>query len=203
MKITKLIFGSLALAIAGMGLTSCDSETRLGKEIQGTWSGNPRQVVDSGAASATATTLIEFVGGSDVREGTVNLTALVSVENTTSYNDSIVTPLEITASGTATVTGVYQVKDDDEIIISLDGSSLNVAVDPEAVQLNMNVLTEQSSPVAEQLKAGASVLVEQQVRKIATQIFGGINKIDDIKIHGSLMEAEINHTDLTFSRSAQ
>lgn len=203
MKITKLIFASLAMTLAGLGLASCDSETRLAKDIQGTWSGNPQQVVDSGASSATATTLIEFVGGSDLREGTVNITALVSVENVTSFNDSVMTPLEITASGTATITGVYQVKDDDEIIVSLDGSSLNVAVDPDAVQLNMNVLTEESDPVTTQLKAGASVLVEQQVRKIANQIFSGVNKIDDIKIHGSLMEAEINHRDLTFSRSAQ
>ena len=119
------------------------------------------------------------------------------------FNDSLVSPLQITASGTAMITGVYQAKDDDELMISLDVTSMSVNVDPEAVQLNYNVLSEESKPIVEKLRPGAMVLATQQINRAAQNIFSNVTKIDDIHVKGSIMTCEINDHDLIFNKGAQ
>ena len=121
----KKIASLLILSAAAMtALTSCNSRARLAESIQGQWTGNPERLLDTGAATASAVRVMEFTAGSTDTEGTVTLSALITVENTMPFNDSIQTPLTITATGSATVTGVYQAKDDDELLISLDATSL-------------------------------------------------------------------------------
>ncbi|MDE6628600.1 MAG: hypothetical protein K2K36_04445, partial [Muribaculaceae bacterium] len=124
----------------------------------------------------------------------------ITVENTMPFNDSIVTPLQISASGTAPITGVYQAKDDDELLISLDVTSMSVSVDPDAVALNYNVLTENSAASVDQLKPGATVLATQQINRAAQNAFSNITQIDDIRIRGNVMSCDINKHDLVFSK---
>lgn len=181
-------------------MTSCNSKAKLAEALQGEWSGNPETILDTGAASASMVRMLEFTRGAADTEGSITMTAMITVENTMQSNDSIVTPLQITASGTATITGVYQVKDDDELTISLDATSMTVDVDSDAVQLNYNIVTEQSAPLVEKLKPGAAILATQQINRAAQNAFSNITEIDDIKIDGSIMRCEINHTDLTFSQ---
>lgn len=188
--------------LAGAMLTGCDSRARLAESVQGTWTGNPEKLLDTGAATASMVRMMEFTRGATDREGTVTMTALITVENTMQFNDSLVTPLQITASGNATITGVYQAKDDDELMISLDATSMTVNVDPDGVQLNYNVLSEESKPIVEKLRPGAAVLATQQITRAAQNAFTNISKIDDIHVNGNLMSCEIGHSDLMFSRSA-
>ena len=192
-------------ALCGMAviLTSCDSRAKLSDSVQGIWAGTPQQMTDTGAAKATVTRLMEFTKTDDAGAGNITLTAYITVENTMSANDSIVTPLTITASGTASITGVYQAKDDDDILLNLDTSSLTVNVDPEAVQLNYNVLTTGSQPQLVALKPAASVLATQQITRAAQSAFFNLREIEDIKIHGSIMTCEFGHQDFTFSRQEE
>ena len=127
---TKKLFGIAVAAGAMMMITSCDSKAKLAEAVQGEWTGNPEKVLDTGAASASMVRILEFTRGAADTEGSVTMSALITVENTMQHNDSIVSPLQITASGTATITGVYQAKDDDDIAISLDATSMTVNVDP-------------------------------------------------------------------------
>lgn len=197
-------FRAAAIAAAMLPLMSaCDSKAKLAEAVQGQWTGNPETVLDTGAASATMTRILEFTKGAADTEGSVTMTAMISVENTMQFNDSIVTPLQITASGTATITGVYQAKDDDELTISLDATSMNVNVDPDAVKLNYNIATENSAPLVEKLKPGAAILATQQINRAAQNAFSNITEIDDIKINGNIMSCEINHTDLTLTKTAK
>lgn len=196
-KIIKFIGGT---AFAALLLTGCDSRAKLAESIQGEWTGNPEKLLDTGAASASMVRMMEFTQGSTDREGTVTMTALITVENTMQFNDSLVTPLQITASGNATITGVYQAKDDDELMISLDATSMTVNVDPDGVALNYNVLSEDSKPVVEKLRQGAAVLATQQITRAAQNAFSNITDIDDIHVRGSLMTCEIGHKDLIFSK---
>ena len=147
--------------------------------------------------------MLEFTEGSTDCEGTVTMMAMITVENAMQFNDSLVSPLQITASGTAMITGVYQAKDDDELMISLDVTSMSVNVDPEAVQLNYNVLSEESKPIVEKLRPGAMVLATQQINRAAQNIFSNVTKIDDIHVKGSIMTCEINDHDLIFNKGAQ
>jgi len=201
-KTALMICGSvLAMAISSM-LSSCDSKARLAEAIQGNWTGNPEKVLDSGAATASMVRLMEFTRGSADTEGSVTMTAIITVENTMQFNDSIVSPLQITATGTASVTGIYQAKDDDELIISLDATSMSVKLDPEAVQLNYNLLAGSSAPVVDKLKPGAAILATQQINRAAQNVFSNITDIDDIHIEGSIMKCEINKRDLVFTKIA-
>lgn len=199
-RIMTIIGGAL---LAGALLTGCDSRAKLCESIQGEWTGNPERLLDTGAATASLVRVLEFTEGSTDCEGTVTMMAMITVENAMQFNDSLVSPLQITASGTAMITGVYQAKDDDELMISLDVTSISVNVDPEAVQLNYNVLSEESKPIVEKLRPGAMVLATQQINRAAQNIFSNVTKIDDIHVKGSIMTCEINDHDLIFNKGAQ
>lgn len=128
------------------------------------------------------------------------MAALFTVDNVMAASDSISVPLTITASGAATITGVFQAKDDDELLINLDYSSLQVSVGPQTVQLNYNLLTQESSSRLEALRPGALRLATQQIQQSATNVFSDLTEIEDIKIDNDLMSCEIGHKDLTFRR---
>ena len=179
---------------------SCSDKAKLAEAIQGEWTGNPEKILDTGAADASMVRVLEFAPGSADTEGNVTMTAMITVENTMPFNDSIVTPLQISASGTAVISGVYQVKDHDELIISLDVTSMSVTVDPDAVALNYNVLTQNSAASVDQLKPGATVLATQQINRAAQNAFSNITEIDDIHVKGNVMSCEINKRDLVFSK---
>ena len=134
----------IALCCMGAMLTvvsSCDSKGRLAEAVKGEWTGNPERMLDTGAASATMVRMMEFSPGEVATEGTVTMTDIITVENTMQFNEAVVTPLTITATGTATITGTYQVRDHDDILVGLDATSLSVSVDPDAVQLNYNIVS--------------------------------------------------------------
>lgn len=190
----------MALGAMAVMFTSCDSKQKLSENMKGIWAGAPEQLADTGAAKATVVRTMEFTPTGEAGQGSVTLTAYVTVENTMPANDSIVTPLTITASGTATITGLYQAKDDDEMLLNLDGSSMTVNVDPEAVQLNYDILTGDSAPQLASLKPAAAVLASQQINHAARKVFFNLTEIDDIKIHNDIMDCELGHQDLTFRR---
>ena len=202
-KFTSVICATAAVAGMLTLMTACDTKAKLAESVQGKWTGNPEKMLDTGAASASMVRTLEFTKGAADTEGSVTMTAMITVENTMQSNDSIVTPLQITASGVATITGVYQAKDDDELTISLDATSMNVNVDPDAVKLNYNIATATSAPLVEKLKPGAAILATQQINRAAQNAFSNITEIDDIKIEGSIMRCEINHADLTFTKSTK
>ncbi len=202
-KFTSVICATAAVAGMLTLMTACDTKAKLAESVQGKWTGNPEKMLDTGAASASMVRTLEFTKGAADTEGSVTMTAMITVENTMQSNDSIVTPLQITASGVATITGVYQAKDDDELTISLDATSMNVNVDPDAVKLNYNIATATSAPLVEKLKPGAAILATQQINRAAQNAFSNITEIDDIKIEGPIMRCEINHTDLTFTKSTK
>lgn len=197
MKATALLCTAAILVT----MTSCDSGAKLISELQGEWTGNPERILDSGAASASMVRVLEFTRGAADTEGTVTMTALITVENTMEFNDSIVTPLQISATGTATITGTFQAKDRDELLVSLDATSLNVEVDPQAVQLNYNIISESSAPIIEKLKPGAAILATQQINHAAQSAFTNITEIDDIEIKNNIMTCEISNKDLAFTRA--
>lgn len=193
----KKMLSVIALGLAVVALSSCDSRERLSDRLKGLWSGTPETLTDTGAERATMVRLMEFVPQEN-GAGTVTMTAYITVDNTMPANDSIVTPLTISASGTATITGTYQAKDDDDLLLNLDATSLKVNVDPEAVQLNYNVLTGNSGSTVETLRPAAALLASQQIEHAARHVYFTLSQIEDIEFHGDMMTCEMNHRDLSF-----
>lgn len=197
----SVITGSALLSI--FAISSCDSKQKLSEDLSGIWTGQEETLTNTGAARASMVRLLQFTPTGTEGEGDFTMTAYITVDNTMPATDEVVTPLTITASGTATITGVYQVKDDDELILNLDASSLAINVDPDAVELKYNVLTEQSGSEVETLKPAAAVLVNQQIEHAARSAFSNLTEIDDIKISNQLMKCELGHADLTFRRQTE
>jgi hypothetical protein len=196
-----MILAMPALA-AMLTFSSCDSKQKLSDNLRGTWATDPEAIHDTGAARTTITRLIEFTPSGSNGEGNLTMVAYITVENTVPFNDSIVTPLAITASGTATISGLYQVKDDDDMSLTLDSSSLSVNVDPDAVRLNYNILTENSSSEVVNLTGAAAMLASQQIGHIARNMFFHLTEIEDIKVNNNLMKCELGDVDFVFHRQA-
>ena len=196
--------GSMSLCIGALAavltLSSCTGKEKLAREVKGTWSSAPEQIQNTGASQTTMVRVIDFAPAADSAEGTLTMTALITVDNVLPSSDKIDTPLTITASGAATVNGVYQAKDDDDIIINLDYSTLQVSIDPQAVQLNYNILTDNDTSALETLRPGAMQLATKQIEQCARIVFANINEIEDIRIHNDLMSCEMGHKDLSFRR---
>lgn len=192
------IFLAAALALGAL-VSSCDSREKLSDDLQGIWAGNPERLADTGAARATMTRLMEFTKTGEPGSGNVTLTAYITVEDMMAQSDSVVAPLTLTASGVASITGIYQAKDDDEVILNLDASSMTVQVDPDAVQLNYNVITGTSGSVPVTLQSGAQVLANQQITRAAQKAFFNLSEIDDIEFHDTFMTCELGKQKLTFT----
>lgn len=197
----KIINGLNVLFAAALVLsaTSCNSREKLAEKVDGTWSSAPEQLSNTGATHTTMVRVMEFNKNPETPEGTVIMSALITVDNVmTASGDSINQSLTITASGVATITGIFQAKDDDDLIVNLDYSSMTVQVDPKAVQLDYNVLMQTDDSHLEQLRPGAYRLATQQIQKSANGVFANLNEIEDIKVEGSIMTCEINDKDLSF-----
>lgn len=199
MKKSIFPFGMLA-ALMAFVVSSCDSRQKLSEDVAGLWSGTPEMLTNAGATRATMVRMMEFTPTGSAGEGSVTLTAYITVENTLPATDSIIAPLTISASGTATVTGLYQAKDDDDIMLNLDVTSFTVNVDPEAVQFDYNVLTGGGGSELTSLRPAAERLASQQIDHAARNIFFNLTEIEDIKVQKDMMQCEIGHKDLTFRR---
>ncbi len=194
-----LCLGALALSPT---LASCDSEARLAENITGTWAATPEKLIDSDAMSATAIRIIQFNPDADNNKGgDLQMTALVSITNAMSNKTpAIIESYTVSASGIATLTGEWAAVEDDKVSLHLDESTLKVSVDPEAVLVSVNTLTDATISTPDSIKPIIADHLKQQITiAVRNQIFD-INAIDDIKITNNLMSCEINKRDYTLRR---
>lgn len=75
MKTKYLLFSATMIA---MGLTACNPESRLAKDLEGSWTGAPEKLVDEANASATYIPVFTFVKSEKEAGGTVTIDALIS-----------------------------------------------------------------------------------------------------------------------------
>ena len=188
--------------LAGLFVVSCDSKARLAEDIEGAWTSTPEQLQSSPGSQSTLVRVLDFRRESGGAEGTVTVKALVTVDNVVGGDNVAEAPMSVTASGVATITGQYQAEDDDDLLITLDYTTMSVSVDPQGVMLSVNPLTNGESPDVETLKPAAVNLATQQVTRAAQTAFSNVAKIEDIKISKNLMSCEIGHKDLTFRKTA-
>ncbi len=195
----RIFYMALPLLMLG-ALSSCDEKSRLASEIEGTWTGAPEQMTVTDAASSSATRVITFTKGDKNMPSTMSVDAMFSVEIALPATDGIVTPIAVTASGTAVIAGTWQPVDDDEIAVFLDRSTLEVSVDPDAVTLTASPLFASQSQV-DSLKPAMTQAVKQHITSAMEHSVLDFNRIDDIKIKNNILSCEIGKKDLTFHRS--
>lgn len=201
----KLKFSIIAVALVSMAsvFTSCESKTKLAKQIEGSWTATPERLSDDNVVSATAVRIFDFLPDTStpVTNGQLVMSSMITITNAaTNPGDSIMQHYEMTATGVATVTGSWTAIDDDEVMVNVDPSTLNVRVDPEGVEINVNAITGQTVSVPDSLKPAFAESIRAQIRVLVEKQFFGFSKIDDISIKDDFMKMEINHHDYSLRR---
>lgn len=197
MQLNKIITLLIPMA-AGVLLASCDNHPR----IEGTWTGTPIHITNIDIASeATATFSVSFTKGDSSDGGQVTISALIDANQPVSSDSaSIDQDYEVSVAATAAISGQWSFEkdDDDDILIFLDSSTLQVNVDPSGVTFSTDVLTDSQQPLIDSLSRNSTSDWTKSITKALTQRFSGLTKISDIKIRNGIMSCEIHDRDYTF-----
>lgn len=205
MKLTKTSF-FCALGILGAisFVSSCSRTDR----FAGEWTGVPTRLINvQGASDATSTVSIDFAPSTDVRRGgNVILTATIDVSQEVRGSEfSIDAPYQANVAATASIRGTYVADedDDDDILLHLDQSTLQVNVDPSGVTFSENILTGQQRPVVDSLSRATADHWRVAITSAIRDEFYKYQKIDDIKVHhDDMMSCEVADRDYIFRRVA-
>ena len=196
-ELKALMIGAVA---AGM-LTACSEETRLAKQVNGSWASSAERIFDPAAESASMVRVIDFVKDADRAGGSLVMSGLITVNSTVNVtNPTLDTPISYSASGVATVSGEWTAHDDDEIMLFIDPTTFSLKVDPEAVVLDYSVVDGDSRPVTDSIKPSIVDLLRTQMRSMVETQFFSARKIDDIKLKDNMMSCEIDDRDVTLRR---
>lgn len=179
----KKTFLLLSIGLALLGLSSCDTRPN----VIGDWQGSIKSEIP-GTAMSNLTVTYSFA-----RDGSVTTSYLINITEAAVPADSIVTPYEVSISGTALVNGKWQYvqNEDDEIAISYDMSTLNVQIDPEAITTLVNQLDEQQTAQFNDMKPA----MVQKYTQLVSNYFKSSPTVvwDDVKVKKPVLRYEIGH----------
>lgn len=196
-----LIAGTAAM----LAFSSCNEKAKLADRVTGTWSGQAERVktpeTTGHQTTTTVTRIYSFKTDPGSKTGgTLQAAAYFTVESGTGLQAAGTQPIAVTIEGNATITGHWEAIDDDEIAVSFDTNSLDVKVDPDAIELQYDIATGQSYSVSDSIKPRLTQSVARSMKNVMTHNVFNFGKIDDIKIKGALMSCEIDHKDYTLHR---
>lgn len=184
--------------------TACDSSSRLASKIEGVWSGTSERFDKQIVGDGTYTPVYEFVRTDKKPDGSVTLSAQVSVTMpiNSQVNAEGTAPVSATAAALATVSGTWFADDDDEIKIAFDPSTLTVTMDPDVQFAIADVYTSFDTDSVATVPAPVMKSFSEQVRRGMNDVISKVNEFDDIHFNSdSMMSAKIAKTRRTFARS--
>lgn len=204
MNVKSIFLGGITVALAII-MNSCDSKAEMAKNLEGTWASNVVPVEIPNTLSATALYMMNFTpqnGVADPVKGDFKTSVLINVVTMAPQSDLIVQPYSVSASAIASIDGTWKATEDDEVMLSLDPSTIKVKVDPSDVVLSDNILSGENEASADTI----STVLAQHVKNLVTNTYRRkflmFNKIEDIKIKKNEMKCEINDRDYMFSRQS-
>jgi len=197
----SLIIG-IGLIIGAGCVVSCSKKT----DFTGVWTATtPEDITASVPAASSATSLISvsFVeDGAKEDGGSVALSSIINVNQPVSGGSlSIDSPYEVNVAATASLGGtwIYEDGSDDDILLSLDLSTLKVNVDKNGVSFTQNMLTGAQQPQIDSLTAVTAEIWKNQLTHAMTKEFSRFRKLDDVKVHkGQVLTFEVENPDMTF-----
>lgn len=207
----------LSLAVVGLaiaGLASCNENARLASQVEGIWSGSTTVVKDGnnkgkkhgpemqplGASVQSVTPSFTFTKDASVKDGGKVLYSGVYSMTQAVTSSFVDVPFEATANVKATASGTWTAKDDDEILLTIDPSSITAEIDPASVSLGYSVLTDKPVSELDSLKAQILPNLDTNFKAEIVKRVTALRKLDDIKIKSSTMTLEIGHTDYTLTK---
>lgn len=194
MKYKHIIFPAIIFAL--IAIVSCQNKEGLAKKASGTWQSVPEHIVDTDSFSVNLIKSYEFAPLQDA-EGTLIISAMLSIEKYMPETDSIVSPLTINAAAVASVTGSYEAVSFDKIILKPEASTFTLSVDTAAVSYDYDVLDENAAPSLEHLKPAWVEEFRAYLYPIVKANFMRCDTLSKVKISDTMMHCNDGVTDLT------
>ena len=201
----KKIQSILLCAAAGMlALSSCSKTS----EFVGSWQAMEPTDISSQLPSAAYGSMSNSVTfGPDTINGAGEfvLTSLIDITQPVVENPGIDAAYEVSVAATASINGTwtYAKGEDDELIVTLDPTSLSVNIDNNGVTFRQNVVTEAEQPVTDSLTNVTVNLWKEQLAPVAKKEFYRYQRLDDVKLKDKTtlkLEVENPEQDLYFRK---
>lgn len=194
MKYKHIIFPAIVFAV--ISLVACQNKEGLSKKASGTWQSVPEHIVNTDSFSVDLIKSYEFAPLEDAN-GTLVVSAMLSIEKYMPESDSIISPLTINAAAVASVTGTYEAISYDKIILKPDASTFNLSVDTAAVSYDYDVLDNNAAPSLMNLKSEWVKQFQAYLTPIVKANLMCNDTLTEIKITDTLMHCKDGDTDLT------
>lgn len=181
---------AIAVVAAAFGLSSCDRRP----DVAGSWAGEASLPVE-GASTSYARVIYDLNA-----DGSVMATYDIDFTKPLPQSTQIVSPYQTSVSATATISGTWQwiADEDDELLLTFDPSTLKANVDPHALEMRANVITDEQAPELDSLRPQIAAIyladIEQSIRSHASSIV-----LDDVKADGKQLSFEIGDKKYVYS----
>lgn len=181
---------SLAALVAAIGLSSCSSRP----DVAGSWAGVTDLNIEGASTSFTRVVYDLNPDGSAAASYAIDFTKALP------QSTQIVTPYQTSVSATATISGSWQwlVDENDELALTFDPSTLTVIVDPQALEMRTNVITDEQAPELENLRPQIAGIyqadIENAIRTHASSLL-----LDDVKADGKQLRFETGNKKYVFT----
>ncbi|MDE6581954.1 MAG: hypothetical protein K2K47_05455 [Duncaniella sp.] len=200
MKIRTILTG--AAVVLGLTMVSCESATRLAKDVDGTWTGGVERIPGEALNSDVFSTYtFKYDAGNDKSAGgDIVINATLSAN----YSDNVVigdvpSSVVMTVAGTSSVSGTWTAVDDDEIVITLNPSTLVVNLDPDAQTLTTTVPGMTSEGI-DTLKPHLLSMIKDRMAYDLRIKYSSPIRMDDVKVKdGKTLAYEVDDVDYTLT----
>ncbi len=189
----------MAFAAVTLGFCGCESPSKLAGAIEGTWSGAPKTLSNQTDGIITGVDSYVFTKTAPT-EGVVVVSTMLSLNEALPGDSSIIQPISLTAAAKATAQGSWVATDDDEISLTIDPTTIEISIDPQAVVLETSLLNGEDEDVASTLKPDVVERVKKQIARIVTVKYLDLKHFDDIKIKDGRMKYEVGKEHFIMSR---
>ncbi len=190
----RKLFLAVAVVIVSLGLCSCNYEAKLAKSVDGAWTASSSALNIDNVAESFITEVFTFVAEPNSLSGSIIITGIEDL-TIAPQNDSIVSDVSQTIAAKSSISGRWNVVDDDEIVLSLDMTTLKVDIDPSDVNLKENALSGVENAVAGRLSAVRARAIASGLRSRLIERYSMMTKLDDVKVKDSMLRFEVGRTD--------
>ena len=193
------------LFIAAMAITfgSCDESTRLARNVCGTWAGTPESLESGNVSSSTIIESYIFTAGDEQtgpKGGNITITGNVSSTIPVASDNPATGQASISVAATTSIQGTWVAIDDDEISLNLDSRTIQVKIDPDAVMVTNDLMSESGNQAIDSLSTQVISGITRQIHSAIEMRYMSIRHLDDVKIKGPLMKFEISDIDYVLTR---
>lgn len=173
-----------------LAFAACDRRPN----VEGAWQGNIDCPIPGAATSTTNATYVFY------QDGKVSASYAIDFTKPLPQIQDMVTPYEASIAASASVEGSWEyVRDeDDELALSFDLSTLIVDIDPDALVMRANIITDEQSPKIDSLRPQIAGYYKQEV-ETAIKNNLSVLKLDDVKVKSNRLEFEIRDVDYVFT----